>query len=154
METIRLETDLDASVDQVWDAMVRPDTFLYLVRGLFSVPKLAGRTEPFTAGESGTGWLFAFHVVPAYRHTINVVSVDPVTHTVSTSEHGGMVRVWNHTLHVEPTGEGRSRYSDAVEIDAGRLSPIVVRVAQQIFRYRQRRWPRLMRERLAATGVS
>ena len=150
METIHLETELDAPVDQVWDAMRRPDTFLYVVRGLFSMPKLAGRTERFEAGEGGTGWLFAFHVIPVYRHTINVVSVDPVTHTIRTREHGGMLRVWNHTLHVEPTDGGRSRYADTVEIDAGRLTPVVVRGAREIFRYRQRRWRRLVREHLLA----
>jgi hypothetical protein len=146
METIHLETDLDAPVDAVWDAMQRPDTFLYVVRGLFSMPKLAGRTEPFVAGESGTGWLCALHVIPVDRHTIHVEVVDPTTHTIRTREHGGVLRTWNHTLRVEPLADGRSRYTDTVEIDAGRLTPVMARGATQIFRYRQRRWHRLVRE--------
>ena len=36
-----------------------------------------------------------------------------------------MLRAWNHTLHAEPIDGGRSRYSDTVEIDAGRLTPVV-----------------------------
>lgn len=149
--TVHLETELGADVGRVWDAMLRPATFLYVVRGLFSVPMLAGRTEPFEAGESGTAWLFVFHVIPAYRHTINVISVDPASHTVRTHEHGGMLRVWNHTLHAEPIDGGRTRYSDTLEIDAGPLTPVVAFGARWIFRYRQRRWHRLVRRQFAFT---
>lgn len=145
--TVHLETELAAPVDRVWDAMQQPSTFLYLVRGLLSVPQLSGRTERFAAGESGTGWLFAFHVIPAYRHTINVEAVDPATHTIRTREHGGMLRTWNHTLRVERVDAAHCRYSDTVEIDAGRLTPVVLRVAAGIFRYRQRRWHRLVNRR-------
>ena len=147
--TVHLETELAAGVDSVWDAMLRPATFLYVVRGLFSVPMLAGRTQPFVAGESGTARLFFFHVIPGYRHTINVISVDPASHTVRTHEHGGVVRTWNHTLRAEPIDFGRTRYSDTLEIDAGRLTPAVAFGARWIFRYRQRRWHRLVRRELA-----
>ena len=149
--TVHLETELGADVGRVWDAMLLPATFLYVVRGLFSVPMLAGRTEPFVAGESGTAWLFVFHVIPVYRHTINVISVDPASHTVKTHEHGGMLRAWNHTLHAEPIEGGRTRYSDTLEIDAGPLTPVVALGARWIFRYRQRRWHRLVRRQFAFT---
>jgi hypothetical protein len=151
MTTIHLETDLDAGIDPVWDAMRRPATFLYVVRGLFSVPMLAGRTEPFDAGESGTAWLFVLHVLPAYRHTINVLSVDRDSHTIRTHEHGGMLRTWNHTLHAEAIDGGRTRYSDTIEIDAGRLTPVIAWGGRWIFRYRQRRWHRLVRRQFALT---
>jgi hypothetical protein len=148
-DTVHLNTELATDVSRVWNAMQRPDTFLYVVRGLFSVPKLAGRRTPFVAGESGTEWLFAFHVIPAYRHTINVLAVDPATHSIHTAEHGGILRVWNHTLAAEPIDESHTRYSDTVVIDASLLTPIVAQVARGIFRYRQRRWHRLVREHLA-----
>lgn len=89
--------------------MQRPSTFLFLVRGLFSVPKQRGRTERFVAGESAAAWLFAFQVIPASRHHITVVDVDAATHTIRTHEHGGALRTWNHTLHAEALEEGRCR---------------------------------------------
>ncbi|WP_244866402.1 MULTISPECIES: hypothetical protein [Rhodococcus] len=126
--------------------MLSPVTFLYVVRGLLGMPALAGRATPLREGERGSGWLWVLHVIPAYRHTIEVVEVDPATRTVRTHEHGGVLRQWNHTLHVEPLGEGRCRYSDVVDIDAGRLTPVAVAVAGALFRYRQRRWHRLVRK--------
>lgn len=57
-----------------------------------------------------------------------------------------MIDSWNHTLHVESAGPGRCRYSDTIEIEAGRLTGVVTLVARGIFRYRHRRWHRLIRD--------
>jgi hypothetical protein len=148
MRTIHVETDLDAPADRVWQAMQHPATFLYVCRGLIGVPQLAGRSEPFRQGESGTGWLFLFHVVPLSRHTIRLEALDDSTRTMRSREHGGLLRQWNHTLHVEPRPDGRSRYSDTVEIDAGAITPVVAWVSVGIYRYRQRRWRKLARRHL------
>lgn len=144
MKTVRIESVLPADIDRVWHAMQLPSTFVYVCRGLFGVPALAAYNEPLQAGQVGTGWLIAFHVFPAYRHTIEVLSVDHVTHTISTHEHGGVIDSWNHTLHAEPVGPGESRYRDTIEIDAGRLTAVVALVARGIFRYRHRRWHKLI----------
>lgn len=153
MRTVHVETILPTSADRVWSAMLSPATFLYVCKGLFGFPALAGRTEDLHMGERGTGWLFAFHVIPAYRHTIEVVEVDPDTGTIRTREHGGLLKAWNHTLHVESLGEHISRYSDTVDIDAGIATGLVVAVATGIYRYRQRRWRKLVRRHLAEHGA-
>jgi len=149
--TIHLETELPTDAAPVWDAMKQPATFVYVVRGLLGVPALAGRTTPMRAGEVGGGWLFALHVVPLHRHTIEVVAVDEQHRSIRTHEHGGLLRRWDHTLHVVPVADGRCRYSDTVEIDAGPLTPVVAAIAVGIYRYRQRRWHRLVRKHLSTT---
>ena len=145
MKTVYIESELSADLDPVWHAMQLPATFLYVCRGLFGVPALASRTEPMHAVERGSGWLMAFHVIPAYRHTIEVLSVDEASHTIRTHEYGGRIRSWNHTLHAEPIGPGRCRYRDTIDIDAGVFTGLVALGAAGIFRYRHRRWHRLIR---------
>lgn len=145
MRTVHVETTLPTSADRVWSAMISPATFLYVCKGLFGFPALAGRTESLRTGERGTGWLMAFHVIPAYRHTIEVTEVDEATGTIRTREHGGALKAWNHTLHVEALQADSCRYSDTVDIDAGLLTGAVVAIANGIYRYRQRRWRKLVR---------
>lgn len=152
MRTIHLQTTLPTSADRVWRAMQSPVTFLYLCEGLFGVPALAGRSEPLRAGECGTGWLIAFHVIPAYRHTIEVIEVDDAQQTIRTHEHGGVLRAWNHTLRVQTVDARTCRYSDTVEIDAGPITAVVAALAVGIFRYRQRRWHKLVRRHLLPQG--
>lgn len=145
MRTVHVETTLPTSADRVWSAMLSPATFLYVCKGMFGFPALAGRTESLRTGERGTGWLMAFHVIPAYRHTIEVTEVDEATGTIRTREHGGVLKAWNHTLHVEALQADSCRYSDTVDIDAGFLTGAVVAIANGIYRYRQRRWRKLVR---------
>ena len=152
MRTIYLETILPTGAERVWYAMQSPATFLYVCKGLFGVPALAGRAEPLRVGERGTAWLFAFHLLPAYRHTIEVVDVDEAHGTIRTHERGGVLRAWNHTLQVEPIDENHCRYSDTVDIDAGPATAFVAALAVGIFRYRQRRWRKLVRTHLLPQG--
>jgi hypothetical protein len=154
VRTVQIETVLPTTADRVWPAMLSPVTFLYLCKGLFGIPALTGRAAPLRLGERGTAWLFAFHLLPAYRHTIEIVHIDEAAGTVRTHEHGGILRSWNHTLHVEAIGEQSCRYSDTVEIDAGAATAIVARVATGIFRYRQRRWHKLVRRHLLPQGTA
>lgn len=150
--TVHVQTELPTAADRVWSAMLQPVTFLYVTRGLLGFPALAGRTDPLRAGETGCGWVFAFNVIPAYRHTIEVLEVDATTRTIRTHEHGGVLRRWDHTLHVEPLGGGCCLYSDTIVIEAVPSSRLAALVATGIFRFRQRRWQRLVRNHLLASG--
>ena len=152
MQTIHVATDLPTSADRVWSAIKHPASFTYVTRGLVGIPALAGRTDPIREGERGSAWLLAGHVLPVWRHTIDVVRVDEETMTLRTREHGGVIRVWNHALHVEPRGPRQCRYSDTVEIDAGRLTAAVAALAVRFYRHRQRRWHRLTRLHLLPAG--
>ncbi len=152
MRTIYVETVLPTTADRVWSAMLSPVTFLYVCKGLFGIPALTGRAEPLRLGERGTAWLFAFHLLPAYRHTIEIVQIEKTAGTVRTHEHGGILQAWDHTLRVEPIDERSCRYSDTVEIEAGAATAIVAWAAAGIFRYRQRRWHKLVRRHMLPPG--
>ena len=152
MRTVHVETVLPTDADRVWPAMLSPVTFLYVCKGLFGIPALSGRSEALRLGECGTGWLFALHVILAYRHTIEIVGVDPASKTVRTREHGGILNAWNHTLHVEPIDERSCRYSDTVDIDAGVATIFVAALATGIYRYRQRGWRKLVRRHMLPQG--
>lgn len=154
MQRVHVETILPTDADSVWRAMQYPVTFLYVCRGLFGMPALAGRSAPMRAGERGTGWLFAFHVFPAYRHTLEILSVDADNRTIATHEFGGVLKSWDHTLKVAAVTEMSCRYSDTVDIDAGVLTPVVVMIARGIYRYRQRRWHRLVARHLTPERIS
>jgi hypothetical protein len=152
VQTIHVATTLPTSADRVWPAMQSSAVFLYVCKGLFGVPALQGRSEPLHAGERGSAWLFAFHLIPAHRHTIEVLEVNDATRTIRTHEYGGVIAVWKHTLHVQSIDERTCRYSDTVAIDAGRATAAVTAIAVGIFRYRQRRWHKLVRKHLLPDG--
>ncbi len=150
--TVHVETVLDTAAERVWSAMKQPATMLYVLKGIAGFPALNGRTDPIQEGEKGRGWLTAFQVIPLYRHTIEVLRVDDTAMAISTHEHGGVVKRWDHVLRVEPISARQCRYSDTVEIDAGPLTDMIARLAESIYRYRQRRWHKLVDRHLRPEG--
>jgi hypothetical protein len=147
-----MSTTLQAPAAVVWNALVADGgAFRFVTRGLIRYPAATGWTERLTPGVrlSSVLWLFGF--VPISRHTLEVVEVDEVERRLVTSEHGGLVRTWRHTLSVAPTGERECRYTDRVDIDAGPATRVVVAFARGFYAQRQRRWRTLAR--LLAAGV-
>jgi hypothetical protein len=134
---------LPLPADQVWLLMLRPATMLYVLHGLLDFPALKDRRRPIVEGESGTGRVRLFHLVPFARWSIHVHTVEPGTRVIATEEHGAMFRRWAHTLRVEPIDATSCRYTDIVEVDAGALTRVAVPIVGAIFWHRHRRWRRL-----------
>jgi hypothetical protein len=148
---VRRETMLAAPADRVWEGICQPATMLYVLKGVFGFPSLAGRVDPIQEGERGRGWIMLFHVIPFARWTIEVAKVDPAARTIATREGGGVIRRWDHTLHVEPSPQEGCRYVDVIDVEAGPFTPAAAAIVNLIFRYRQRRLRKLARSYLAAT---
>ena len=75
---VRRETERPAPAERVWQAMLLPRTMLYVRKGRVQLPgALDGRIDAVVEGETGTGWVLLFHVVPLAKWTINVVRVIP-----------------------------------------------------------------------------
>lgn len=136
----RITTELDAPPRKVWALLKRKRTFLYVTRGMVSVPAARAWPEEQREGLKVRGRLWFFHLVPGWEHEIRVVSVDEDRRELRTKERGGFVEVWNHLLKVESLSEERSRYTDEIEIDAGVSTPVVWAFAHLFYRYRQARW--------------
>jgi hypothetical protein len=100
--------------------------------------------ETLDEGETIELRLKLLNAVPVNRHTIKLIELDDATRTARTNEHGGALKTWNHTIHVEPLSDGTCRYSDSIDLDAGRLTPVALAIANAIFAHRQRRWHKLV----------
>jgi hypothetical protein len=140
---VRRSTDLDAAPDVVWAAVRTPQAFRFVTRGLLEWRPLRGRVDPWRAGEEATGWLLLGEVLPFSRHRLRVAEIDDDARILRSDESGGLVRSWRHDLLVEPLDDGRTRYTDVIEIDAGAFTPVVAAFARWFYGVRQGRWRQL-----------
>jgi hypothetical protein len=99
--------------------------------------------ETLDEGETIARRLEFMNAIPANLHTIEIVEINDATRTARTREHGGALKKWNHTLHVEPLTDTTCRYYDSVDLDAGRLTGLTYTVVNAFFAHRQRRWRKL-----------
>jgi len=140
-----LATILDTDADNAWRLIKKPSTFLFVARGLLGVSGSRNWPDEWCAGQTINTRLWLFHLLPAWRHEIRVLSLDDSSRVIKTAEKGGLVQTWNHALLVEPISADRCRYTDKLDVDAGILNLLVWLFLQTFFRYRQMRLRKLAR---------
>lgn len=136
---------LAAPPEKVWEAAKRSETLIYVAHPLLSFIPLDGRPLPETWQEGATAQvrLLGLGLLPFGQHAIAVARIDDRNRVMETRESGQLARIWNHTIRVEPGGEGRTLYTDELELSAGALNPLVAAFAYVFFRHRQTRWQAL-----------
>jgi hypothetical protein len=152
MRAVEVSTVLDADASRVWDAVASPALLCHVAAPVLRFPGLAGRVQPWCEGEQVATWLLLFGLLPVSYHHLQVREIDAGALRIVTHEWGGAVRRWDHSIWIEPLGQQRCRYTDRIEIDAGRFTVVVAGFAALFYRHRQRRWRRLARRHLAAPG--
>lgn len=147
MRVVERTVELPLSADAVWERLLQGETFLYVARGLLGVANPGAVRGPFCAGQSVRLWLRLLHVVPAGWHDLTIERIDPVHRVMQTRERSWLLPVWNHTLTVEATEAGRSRYTDRIEFQARGSTRLAVPIVRAFFAYRQWRWQKLAGDR-------
>ena len=83
-----------------------------------------------------------FGCIPFGTHTIHIVRFDP--DGVSSREGNEHVPAWNHDIRLRPLDDGRTEYTDRVEIHAGWKTAFVWLWAEAFYAHRPRKWIRLL----------
>lgn len=132
---------LDLSAEQAWQALKMRDTFLFITRGVMSYRGSESWPELLMSpGVEICTVVYPLGFLPGFVHTFKILSVDDAAREINTKEHGGLIRIWNHTMKIEPVSDLCCQYTDRIEIDAGALTLVMRSFAQFFYRYRQRRW--------------
>ena len=139
---VTVSTELPIPAATGWELIQKTELLRYVMRGLIAFRGDVPQRWP-TEGESVTVRLWFLGVLPAWKHTIRIVRW--AGYEGQTSEHGGPVHVWNHSVRFEALGASTCRYTDEIHIEAGALTPIVGGWAHLQYRYRQMRWRGLAR---------
>ncbi|TVR38514.1 MAG: hypothetical protein EA388_00235 [Nitriliruptor sp.] len=142
--TLTRTTDLDAPAPVVWGAVCTPTAFRTVTRGVLRYPPVSRRADPWREGETVSGRLWLFGVLPLNRHSIRVARINPDALTLTSDEHGGLIRSWVHDIVLEPIDAHHTRYTDRVKIEAGWATLPVTAFAWVFYRIRQARWRRLV----------
>jgi ligand-binding SRPBCC domain-containing protein len=147
MRKIVLSTSLPAPAEDVWALVQRPATLLFVSRPILTfTPIHAPLPEVWAEGDYEVAMRF-LGVLPVGRQHVVIVN-EPCADGVfriRDAGHGGMAKTWDHLITIEAQGD-RTRYTDEVMIDAGKLTRPVALFARVFYAHRQRRWHRLLAE--------
>ena len=141
---VRKSSVFPASRDVVFEKLQRLETLQAIAKPYASIEPV-GTLEPvWTVGGTSAFRFRLFGVIPFGTHTIHIVRFDP--EGVSSREGNERVPVWNHDITMIPLDGSHTRYTDRVEIRAGRKTPFIWLWANAFYAHRQRKWIRLLKD--------
>lgn len=123
MRHFELRTNLSCSVEAAWEAVQRRTLLEHVTHPLLKIMPLGLEPLPDRFQEDSYPLkLPLFGFVALGRHTIRVMRLDLVQRELYTEESGTLIKTWNHLITLYTDAEGRTVYSDALSIDAGRFT--------------------------------
>ena len=145
--TIRVRSRLAAPADQIWQLLLSKKTFLFITEGMMTFTDSEDWPEPLFSSDTKIDTkVCLFGRGPASPHQVRILRVDEVKQEIDTEESGGLVSVWNHRMRVDAVSREESLYTDHIELQAGLITPLVWPFAFLYYRYRHRRWRKLLAE--------
>lgn len=131
------------------ELLFNPETMAFLLRPVVRVVPRAPDRLPirWQVGRYQVSlWLFGF--IPLGRQDIVITEIvaDPGSGRWGMHDDGcgSLMRRWDHRAILKALPDGRARYSDRVEIEAGLVTPAAWLFAWMVFAWRHRRWRRLL----------
>ena len=143
--TVRVSSVFPAEPDAVWEKLPSVDTLRSIASPYASFTAVDGQNAPvWREGETFRFKFRLFCVMPLGIHTVRILKFDKASLSVYSRESNPFVPVWNHAIRLEPAENGKTRYTDEVELYAGRKTPFVRLWAEAFYRHRQKKWLRLL----------
>lgn len=124
----------------------KPETLQTIAKPYAAFEPVGTAAPVWTVGSKSAYRFRLFGVIPFGTHTIYIVRFDP-PEGVSSREGNEHVPMWNHDIAMIPLDGNRAKYTDRVEIRAGRKTPFVWLRANAFYAHRQRKWISLLKER-------
>lgn len=152
---VRIESILTCPADAAWNRVLNSDLLLEVAAPLIRLAPVAARLpDRWMPQQTVQVRPYLLGLVPLGTRTLYFERIDPQTRQIQTREHDALVRRWDHLISINDAGDGRCRYCDELEIEAGLCTWLVWLFAQCFYRHRQRRWRRVARRISKAKSVA
>lgn len=145
MMEVGLSTELEAPAEAVWRMLQKSESLRFVAAPVLRMGDDLPRYWRDSGGPVTLASMRLLGLLPLWRHEIRIVSLDEERREILTEEGGGPMRLRRHRIQLHPLSEGRCRYTDRVEIEAGVLTPGFWIFALLFYGHRQRRWRQLVR---------
>ncbi len=140
---VNVSTIIDASPDKVFEVVKTKKLLFHVMHPMarFKIISPLDDFETWKEGETYVGWSFLFLFIPVWKRKNYIEKIDEDNHTIQSRESGEIgLKKWDHLIKVEKTENGKTHYTDIVEINAGIFTPLYFLFASLFYRHRQRRW--------------
>lgn len=138
--TVKKTSVFPENQKNVFALLQRFDTLAYIAKPYATFKSTDGQIEP--VWKVGRNFSFDFKVFGCIRLGVHVKEFKP--ENIYTNEGNPFCPIWNHRIILKETTDGKTEYTDEVEIGAGWKTPFVYLWAKAFYSHRQKKWVKLL----------
>jgi len=140
---VRVSTVLPVPAGRAWELMT-PEALEKITRGMVTFE--GGPPAKYEEGDVFRTRLRLFGVLPPFDYEMRCMLSDRASGTLVSHEKGGLIRLWDHHVTIQPLTASTCRHTDEIDIDAGAATPLVWAFASVFYRVRHARERQLVRQ--------
>jgi len=150
---ILLSTQLECKPELIWEVVQSPQTLEYVAAPIIMFEPL--RPSKFPSIWSTGNYLVRLKFLGLIPLGFQWIQLSFPNRKTSDTTHlyklrdkgfGKLAKRWDHLITIKLTGDGKTQYTDQVDIEAGRWTLFLWIFSQVLFRHRQRRWRALVKQ--------
>lgn len=149
---VQVSTILDCPAEKAWQEVQTTRLLHYVAAPVLAFAPVDPPTLPerWEEGKYQVA-MKVFGVLPFGKQWIGISKppmdkrAQPQRYEVIDNGSGDIVSRWYHRIIIQATVDGRTHYTDIVEVSAGVLTIFIWLFAQFFYRHRQRRWRKLVK---------
>ncbi len=141
----RISSTLNTPVEDAWSAIKQSKTLIFVTKGFLGFKEFKHFPEEWVEGNTEHTKLMFFGVIPGWQHRLHFSRISNKHRELLTNEGGGLIPHWQHRMKVTPISATHCIYLDEIDVKAGAFTLPVWLYANIFYRYRQRRWKKLIK---------
>jgi hypothetical protein len=139
---VTVRSIFDCSSDELFKEVKKSKSLLYIAKPFVKFVPVNPLPDTWEEGKYLVR-MYIFGFIPFGTQWI-VISVDEQTKHIRDNGYSQMISKWDHHIHLESLATNKTLFVDTIEIKAGPLTLFVVLFAHLFYRWRQRRWRKLI----------
>jgi len=138
---IIISSTLNNSAEKIWERILNIETLIEICKPMATFKSVTNEKNiKWELNKEYVFTLFIYGLLPFGKHKILLEKLDKENKIILSKEHNNIVRIWNHKILMENSGENIIKYTDEVEIYAGIFTFFVAIWAKMFYKHRQKKW--------------
>ncbi|PSL32972.1 hypothetical protein B0H99_11082 [Planomicrobium soli] len=142
---VTVKSVFNCNSDRFFDEIRKSKSLLYISKPLIKFKSLRRQLLPRELSEGKyLVKMYLLGLIPLGKQWI-VITIDPNKKLIRDNGYSKLISKWDHQISLINIGNHKTLYTDAIEIDAGVLTPVIGVFAYIFYRWRQKRWKKLIK---------
>lgn len=136
---------LNCNSGRLFNEVKKSKSFLYICKPLVQFLPLPAQPFP-EEWKEGKYWVkvYLLGFIPFGKQWI-VITIDQNQKHIRDNGYSKFISKWDHHIDLTDIGNNQTLYTDTINISAGMFTPFIVLFAHVFYRWRQKRWKKLIK---------